>query len=284
MKLKYSFGIFALLLAAGFTSCTAEQGTEPGNDAYPKITIFQYGVSAPYNEDNDTSLRFAANTQTEAAYYLVEKSVDFEARLASVGEEGVADYIVSNGTPLAGIKGNSTDDLVLTDMYGLHTIAVVAVGNGMKTLSTTTFNGLDWEDFVSGTYYFYAALSSRLGIESAETVLQKCTTDETLYRFKDLFGEGYSMKIRLLPDYQDEDADGVYTFFRVPAFMTPLTYGSYGQIGVRDIGYWQGDDSFVTDGGYESGMYEDGSCFLYVQYFVSGGSLGYNYDYFIPNE
>ena len=42
--------------------------------------------------------------------------------------------------------------------------------------------------------------------------------------------------------------------------------------------------SWVTDNGYESGMYEDHFCFVYVQYFVSASNLGYGYDFFIPEE
>ena len=114
------------------------------------------------------------------------------------------------------------------------------------------------------------------------TTLQVCTTDANLYRFKDVFGAGYSMKIVLLPDYKATDADGEYTFFRVPRAETPYTYGSHGAVGVRDVGYWQGSDAWVTDNGYESGMYADYSCFVYVQYFVSAGNIGYGYDFFIP--
>ena len=48
------------------------------------------------------------------------------------------------------------------------------------------------------------------------------------------------------------------------------------------IGYWQGDDSFITSAGYESGMYEDYSCFIYLQCHIGTNNYGYKYDYFIP--
>lgn len=104
-------------------------------------------------------------------------------------------------------------------------------------------------------------------------------TDPNLYRFKDVFGEGYSMKINLI-DIKGSDKVGEYQYFRVPSTLTPYTYGNLGSINICDIGYWQGNDAFVTDSGYESGMYENYDCFIYVAYLVSTGAVGYGYDYF----
>ena len=121
-----------------------------------------------------------------------------------------------------------------------------------------------------------------VGQSSAPTTLQVCTTDPTLYRFKDVFGEGYSLKINLI-DKTATDSQGTYQFFRVPSTLTPYTYSSYGNISISDIGYWQGDDTFVTDNGYESGMYANHNCFIMVVYTVSAGYLGYGYDEFIAD-
>lgn len=282
---KYIYSLFALLMAAAtITSCTEEAGTEPGNDSKPSVVLYKYEVSRPYNADNDVALRFAANSKTESVYYLMEKSSEQESHVSSMGEEGYWDYVVSNGTKVDGLSGASTADLTLTDLYGAYTITAVAVGGNQKAGASTTFTGLDWNDVVKGTYYFGASknLIAAAGLTANPTTLQVCTTDATLYRFKDVFGEGYSMKIVLLPDYKATDADGEYTFFRVPRAETPYTYGSYGAVGVRDVGYWQGSDAWVTDNGYESGMYADYSCFVCVQYFVSAGNIGYGYDFFFP--
>lgn len=282
MKLKYLKGLFALLLVAATASCSDEQGTFEGNDSLPKITIFQYVPSLPNNPDNDTSLRFAANSQTTAGYYLAELTADRDARVAQLGEAGYADYVVSNGTQLAGISGASTTDVMITDLMGEYTITAVAVSGAAKVASSVTFTGLQWADVVAGTYYF-EAVAAMEDMEPVETMLQICTTNSSLYRFKDVFATGYHLKINLLPN-QAADEDGVFTMFRVPAQPTPYEYGSYGAISLRDIGYWQGSDSFVTNLNYCSGMYEDYYCFISVQYFVSAGSLGYGYDYFVPAE
>lgn len=286
--MKKNLFIYVLLFLLGgvatFTSCTVDEGTEPGNDSEPSILIYQYAASRPNNPDNDVVLRFATNSKTESAYYLVEPTETKEANVASMGEEGYKDYVVSEGIKIEGASGSTTVDVVVTDLYGEYTITAVAVSAKTKTSSEMTFTGLDWNDVVSGTYYFDLG-KKFIGVESAATVLQVCTTNPDLYRFKDVFGEGYSMKINLI-DYTGSDDNGTYRFFRIPAADTPFTYGNYGAISVRDIGYWQGNDAFVTNSGYQSGMYANYNCFLCISYYVSEGTLGYSnvggvYDRFV---
>lgn len=279
---KYIYNLLIVLLgAATMTSCTSDEGTEPGNDSTPAITVYQYKAIKPNNPDNDVVLRFAVNSKTTEAYYLAETTADKKARVASVGEEGYTEYVVSKGTKVSGISGASSADVTLTDLAGEYTITAVAVGDGAKASSATTFIGLIWTDVTSGTYKFFNA--EKLGISpSTPTVLQICTTDTNLYRFKDVFGKGSHLKIKLI-DIKGKDADGEYQFFRVPPTETTFTFGTHGLVGVRDIGYWQGNDAFVTEGGYESGMYANHNCFISVQYYVATGSLGNGYDSFIPN-
>ncbi|MBQ8889429.1 MAG: hypothetical protein IJY59_08090 [Bacteroidaceae bacterium] len=278
---KYIYSLFAVLLAtATMTSCTEDEGTVPGNDTNPSVVMYQYTSKKPYNEDNDVTLRLAFNNQVESAYYLAEKASEKESRVASLGEEGYLDYVVSNGTKVSDVTADA--DVVITGLFGKYAITAVAVNGTKKASATSEFTGLEWEDVVTGTYYFQVR-PDVAGMETNATTLQVCTTDATLYRFKDVFGADSHMKIQLLPDYTATDADGTYTYFRIPATTTPFTYGNYGAVSVRDVGYWQGSSAWVTDNGYESGMYEDYSCFLMIQYYVSAGNLGYDYDYFIPD-
>ncbi|MDR0962959.1 MAG: hypothetical protein LBM62_10485 [Mediterranea sp.] len=278
---KYIYNSFiGLLSVVAVWSCTAEEGSMPGNDANPSVLIYQYPAARPANPDNDIVLRFATNNKVNEAYYLSELTSAKESRVASMGEDGYMDYVVQNGTKLDLSKEGSVD-VTMKDLYGAYTITAVAVNGNQKASSESTFEGLDWTDVVKGTYHF-TILNTRLGLTTTPTVLQVCTTDAGLYRFKDVFGEGYSMKINLI-DQKGSDSDGTYTFFRVPSTDTPYTYGNYGTVYVRDIGYWQGSDAWVTSNGYESGMYEDYSCFVFVQYYVSGGNLGYDYDFFVPD-
>lgn len=283
---KYINKLFAVVLAtATITSCTVEEGTVPGNDKDPNVVVYSYTAKKPYNEDNDVLLRLAFNSKVEEAYYLAEKATEKESKVASMGEQGYMDYVVSNGTKVADVTTEA--DLAITDLYGKYAITVVAVSGAKKASAVAEFTGLEWADVINGTYYF--GVKPDVTGESRATTLQVCTTDNTLYRFKDVFGKDSHMKFQLLPDYTGTDADGAYTYFRVPATDTPFTYGNYGTVGVRDIGYWQGNTAWITDNGYESGMYEDYTCYISVQYYCSGGSLGYGWtgntklELFIPD-
>lgn len=287
---KYIESLLLLCVAAfTLTACSEEEGTNPGGDGNPNVVVYQYTPGQPYNADNDITLRFATNNKVEAVYYLAEAEADYNSHIADMGEAGYNDYVVENGTQVEGIEGQSNVDVTLTDMMGTYYITAVAVSGNQKKAYTTTFTGLAWEDVVSGTYIFNAqpVSGSAIGLPNTPTTLQVCTTDPTLYRFKDLFGEGYSMKLNML-DLQGQDESGTYRFFRVPEMATPysikLTDGNSYQLSVMDIGYFQDDESLVTAGGYESGMYEDGYCFVCVAYTVSAGTLVYGYDYFVPNE
>lgn len=287
---KYIESLLLLCVAAfTLTACSEDEGTNPGGDGNPNVVVYQYTPGQPYNADNDVTLRFATNNKVEAVYYLSEPEADYNAHISEMGEAGYNDYVVENGTQVEGIEGQSNVDVTLTNMMGTYYITAVAVSGNQKKAYTTTFTGLAWEDVVSGTYIFNAqpVSGSAIGLPNTPTTLQVCTTDETLYRFKDLFGEGYSMKLDML-DLQGQDESGTYRFFRVPEMATPysvtLTDGNSYQISVMDIGYFQDDESLVTAGGYESGMYEDGYCFVMVAYTVSAGYLCYGYDYFVPNE
>lgn len=276
----------AAALTFCFTSCKEDNGTEPGTDSQPAATIYTYEPSAPLNPDNDVNIRFVCNSKTSEAYYLVEKTTEKEAHKMS--EAAYADFVVANGTKLQLTEdkhsGGKVSEVTVAGLLGDYTITAVAANGGTKTSATKTFRGLMWEDVVTGTYmYSNANVQFLMGeITSRPTTLQICTTDETLYRFKDAFGEGMHMKINLLPDLVGEDEGGVYTFFRVKDQMISEFQGN--KVYVRDIGYWQGDDKYVTDHGFESGMYEDYSCFIYIQCHIGSTNYGYGYDYFIPDE
>ena len=290
MKNKIFAFVLSALAASAFTACSEDQGTNPGGDSAPVATIYSYATSLPYNPDNDVKLRFTGNDKTNEIYYYAEPTTAFEENLRELGESGYANFVVENGTKLE--LENNYADVVLTDLYGEYTISAVAINGSQKTLRTTTFLGLDWEDLATGVYYFGV-----IGLDETETTLQVCTTDPTLYRFKDLFGEGYSIKFTTI-DIQGQDQFGVYDFIRVAPQPTPYSnyyapLDEYGPISLRDVGYWQGNDAFVTEGGYEGGIYKpenggDYSVFLCLNYYASYSagtlSLGYDYDEFYPYE
>lgn len=273
-------GVVFSLLAA----CSEKLGTEPGNDPTPKATIYQYEPGEGYNSDEDVVVRFVSNGKVEKLCYLVERAEEKESFINENGEAEYAKKVLSEGLEVPSAELKSYND-TLTGLAGTYAVTAAAVSGGETILSESIFYGLSWTTLSSGTYTF--AVLSDMGLAPAQTEFQVCDTDPNLYRFKDVFKPGYSLKIVALPEYTNTDDYGTYTFCRVPVQDTGFTYGDYGAIGVRDIGYWQGDASYVTDGGFESCYYTDGpekgNLYICVQYYVSAGSLGYNYDSYVPD-
>ena len=272
MKKYINSIMFVFLGLAMFTACSEESGTEPGTDSNPVVTIYQYAAQLPLSADNDCVVRVAANSSVESAYYLAEKADEKTAR--NLTSEAYADYVVSNGKKIENLSVSNPVDLAVTDMKGDYIITVVGVKGNTKYSTETTFKGLDWRDIVTGTYNF--AKPNATGKESAKATLQYCANVENLYRIKDVFGPGYSLKFTGT-GMKGTDVIGNFEVVRVSAQPIGTTYGSYGEVSVRDVATWQNSDDYL-----DNQMYDNGLCYFWVQYFVSAGSLGYGYDKFNP--
>lgn len=288
MKLnKYLLWSIILPAAAAFTGCKADEGTEPGTDSTPVVTVYTYAPELPYNADNDVTVRFATNSATKEVYYIAEKSAEAQAQI-NANESAYIDHVISAGKKLEGVNGAGNFDIVITDLYGEYLLTAVAVNGSTRTKFTATFTGLEWSDVCSGTYQFRILGGNGNIPQNNITTLQICTTDKTLYRLKDVFGEGYSMKLQLMSN-TGTDADGdKYTLFRVGNTPTPFTIGDYGAVTVSDIATWQGSTSWATNSNYMCYMYEDGYCVIRLAYSVDAGTLAYGQqsksDLFIPNN
>ena len=260
-------------------ACSADEGSMPGSDPNPAVTLYTYAPSEG-NPDNDVTVRFVTNNKTNSVKYLAVPSADVE----NLSEAQLLSKVESDGKVVDNLGADSYADITLTDIYGDYTIAAVA--NGSSLGNKVTFTGLSWNLVKKGTFFYNNDIVPAVaGIESVEATLEVCTTDDNLYRLNGIFGEGTAVKMDML-DLTGEDEDGKYRFFRVKPTNTPWTYGDYGTVFVQDIGYWQGNEAFVTSSGYESGLYEDGSAFFYLAWCVSsnGKAIGYNYSFFIPYE
>lgn len=270
---------YIMILAAApmLWACSADMGSEPGTDPNPAVTLYTY-APAEGNPDNDVTVRFVTNNKTSSVKYLLAPSADVK----DLSDAQLISKVESEGKTVDNLGGDSYADITLTDIFGDYTIAAVA--NGSSLGNRVTFTGLSWELVKEGTFYYNNDIVPAVaGIESVEASLEICTTDASLYRINGVFGNGTAVKMEML-DLTGEDEDGKYQFFRVKPTNTPWSYGDYGTMFVQDIGYWQGNEAFVTSGGYESGLYEDGSAFFYLAWSVSAGTLGYNYSYFQPYE
>lgn len=280
--------LFAVVAAFSAVSCTVQEGTLPGFDLYPHVVMTLSTPDATvYDTDCDVAVRVAANDATSEVYYFVEPTAVKEAR--NLPEAEYANFVISNGQKLnvtaSEFDGALIANLVAQGLSGDNTLSAVAVGGGETFIASKTFFGVKWNTIATGSYTFVKeAIASRAGGATIPATLQQRDDQPDTFRFKDLYGVGRSLMFYLLPGYEAEDAYGHYIYARVDPQETGLTYGSYGGISVRDVGYWQGDDSWVTEGGYESCFYDNSYlCYMMVQYYVSAGSLGYGYDKFIPD-
>ncbi|MDE5797260.1 MAG: hypothetical protein K2H75_09115 [Muribaculaceae bacterium] len=276
------FAIFAL--STSMMSCTVEEGTEPNSSSAPVVTLYSYEPTSAdgdgVNPDNDVKIRFVANNASQNLYYLVDDAATAESEIAQ-NKDAYIQKVMNTGTKVDNVAATAYDHL-FTGLVGAKVISAVAQ-NGAKTfLAQTSFYGVSWTTITTGMYH-YGVLSS-MGLSETLSTLQKCDDEENLYRLTDVLGRGKAVQFTTT-SATGEDEDGKYVSIRIAPQSSNYTYGSYGNIWTRDVANWQNDASYAAPGsGFDSGMYEDGTCFLSLQYYVTAGSLGYNYDYFIAGE
>ena len=281
---KFFMMMAVLALAA---SCTEDEGTEPGSDKAPAVTVYQYTTTPPNNPDDDATLRIAANSNTQAVYYFAELTSAKEAR--NMTDDQYAQYVEQKGTKVTlapdSTAGGTYADVVVKDLKGENTISVVAVHGNSHCLRTLSYTGQEWIDVTKGTYYFSTTAQKRLGVGPEQsTTLQYLKTDPTQYRFEDLYGKGYPLVMTMTTDTGSDTNDNL-VFLRVAAQSLPYSFGSYGTISVRDIATWQNDESYATSTSMGCFMYTNkykNNISLTLQYFVDAGNLGYDVDSFAP--
>lgn len=263
-------------------ACSADEGSEPGSDPNPVVTVYCYEPSTPdLNPDNDAIVRFVTNNKATSVKYLVLPTEAANAAIKNGGEKALLDKVEAEGVKIDDIGANSYADVTIKDLHGDYTIAAVA--NGTSLGNRVTFFGLDWNLVKEGVFVYGAVGGKYAPAPQVEAALEVCTTDSTLYHIKNAFGEGTALRMYMLDEIGYDD-DGAYTMFRVYPTITPFTYGDYGWISVRDVASWQNNTSYATNPDYCCGMYEDGYSLFCIQWYVSAGSLGLGYSAFVPYE
>lgn len=272
-KFIYSLASVAAISLA-MTACEPDYtGSDAGNDSAPAVTLYTFEPELPYSADNDLKVRVMANNQATSVYVLAQPA----------GTDMSADQVVAKGTKYdisLQKDGSYSVDAYLTNMQGDYVVAAVAVnGSAVSQVKTAAFKGLMWKDICKGTYTFNGKIAALGQPASVETTLQKCENVEQLYRFVNLFGEGYSLKFTGTGT-KDKDDDGTFEYIIVAANKTPYLHATYGEVSARDVYTWQGNnEDYLQDQ-----LYDDGSVWIRMQYFVSAGSLGYGWENFAPAE
>ena len=276
--MKRIFYALALILVSALAaSCEQEQGTMPGNDSAAGFAVFTFAPDAPYVSDNDLRVKICPNNKVTDVYYVAEP------KDKAGTDDAYIDHVISAGTHLS-VQGDV--EQVVTGMMGDYVISFVAVdASGNRKLVQKDFTGIIWEDVVTGTYSFKNAnIQKYIGGATAKVLLQKSSNVANLYRVKDLYGKGYSLKFTLVPDIDTSDSEGPAVACTVAPQKTGFTFTYKGEdqpIQVRDVATWQNNEDYL------SSMYfytQDNHFYLWVQYYIAAGNLGYGYDSFSPDE
>ena len=77
----------AVAAAMFMTSCSADEGTEPGGDSKAYVMTNTYSVAPPLDADADFKVRVSTNSATESAYILLEKHADYSKHIAEMGKD-----------------------------------------------------------------------------------------------------------------------------------------------------------------------------------------------------
>lgn len=287
-KLKYFLMGLPLVFLG---SCSEDAGTEPGTDTTPVVTMYSYtpDMAEGVNPDNDVIVRFATNNAVAELYYLVESEEDANKYIDANGSDAYMQKVVSEGVKVD-VNGTDNIDKLIQDLHGDIMVTGVAANGNSRSMAFVTFTGLDWTKICSGQFTANNFISG-----SKPCDLEICQQDKNLYRVKNAFKDGYSLKFSLMG--LKGTIEGMAFFpVRVPEAQTgyslPFQDGTSSPLWVMDVAYWQEDPSMATDDNYWCIMYEDYFCEFNLAWMTNKGAVAYgsagdgqgNTSYFVPDD
>lgn len=179
---KYLKLAFIAAVAAAFCGCEESEGTDPGSDAAPVVTIYTNNVPDGYSSDNTVSLRVCPNNMVEKMYVYTELKDDKDAYIASNGGAAYIARVVENGTEY---EGEDTD-LVITDLEGIYATTVVAEdAGGSRVAYENIFKGVVWVE--AGRSYIYQNFVHDGVMYLSGYVTVQRQSDSNIFRVNDLF-------------------------------------------------------------------------------------------------
>lgn len=272
----------AVAAAMFMTSCSADEGTEPGGDSKAYVVTNTYSVAPPLDADADFKVRVSTNSATESAYILLEKHADYSKHIAELGQEGYNDFVVKNGGLVKGVKGQSEVDTLFYGLKGEYMATVVAVNakGQAQAADSVSFTGITWNKVCDGKYKFCAKIADIMGKESADCELDVDANDPSSYRIKNVYGQGYNLKFKKAKSGSTDEAGKAFNYIVVPKFSTGLTYKTLGTVYMTDAYTLTGSADYL-----KNGIYADNSLFISTVYFVSAGNISVlENETFVPNN
>ena len=83
---KYFYSVLAVAGVVTLAACSVDEGTDPGSDSAPAITMYNYTPSSEYNADEDLMTRIAPNNKVAELYYKSEQTKAVQEYIAANGE------------------------------------------------------------------------------------------------------------------------------------------------------------------------------------------------------
>lgn len=181
MKLKkYMYALVAVAGAFVMASCSDREGTEPGTDGQPVVTIYSLSVPSGYDSDVTCALRLVPNNQVANMYVFSEPQDAKTDFVAANGEQAYMDRVISEGTAY---EGGSDQNVIVANVLGYYTTTVVAVAaNGARQAFENVFKGVQWVD--GGT----ATVSENLAGLSGTVTVQR-QSDTNIFRVVGLYSQ-----------------------------------------------------------------------------------------------
>lgn len=272
----------AVAAAMFMTSCSADEGTEPGNDSKAYVVTNTYSVAPPLDADADFKVRVSTNSATESAYILLEKHADYSKHIAELGQEGYNDFVVKNGGLVKGVKGQSEVDTLFYGLKGEYMATVVAVNakGQAQAADSVSFNGIIWNKVCDGKYKFCAKIAGIMGKESVDCELDVDANNPSSYRIKNVYGQGYNLKFKKAKSGSTDKEGNAFNYIVVPKFSTGLTYKTLGTVYMTDAYTLTGSADYLANG-----IYADNSLFISTVYSVSAGNISVlENETFVPNN
>lgn len=281
---KYIYAsLFAAVAMMTATACSEDNlGAEPGNDSKPNVCVYQFTpttADGDYDADNDVRVRVAANSATTDVYVTAVKDGAnlSEAELISQAKSGTKVSLAAQP------DGAKTADVFLTGLKGSNTIAAVAVdAKGNSKLTTSEFFGIDWQDVCTGWIYSrYAQGNINAAWSDEPKALQRRADIPSVYRVKNAYGAGNHAFITTIDEGGNTAMSSYFgkdCTYSACTLLAPLpySYGSYGQVTIRDY--------YTAYGDYYdyNCLFEDGTIMVYAAYTVSAGRLATGWWQFSP--
>jgi hypothetical protein len=185
--------LYSLIALSGYLmGCSEADNLAGSGDTQPVITLYSYDAPADADPESTVNLRFIPNLVCDKFYVLVEKKTDKDAFVGSSGEAAYADRVIAQGTQYPAIAKDYVNDN-LPGVYAITAIPVSAGGEKGKQVEFI-FNGVEYVAVGAGTF-----TSNDVYGETYEVEIDRAVPNPNLYRARNLYADGYNIKIEVFP-------------------------------------------------------------------------------------